>query len=60
MDKQAKEFKVDEMVMRSAAFMAGAVQAICREKARIDGYGNQHFGYTRTVAFSNKMFDKAS
>ncbi len=59
MDKQSKEFKVDVMVMRCAAFMGGAVQAICREKARVDGFGNPHYGFTRTVGVCNKMFDKA-
>ena len=52
-----KEFKVDEMVMRCAAFMAGKVQAICNDRARVDGFGRQSFGHTKTVGYSEKAFD---
>ena len=60
MEKQITEYKVDEMIVRCAAFMGGKVQAICSSFARVDGYGQPHYGHTKTVAYSEKMFDKAS
>ncbi len=55
MNKQAKNMmvvKVDELAVRSAVYLAGKVQAICTPKARINGFGQEHFGFTRTVDFT--------
>lgn len=52
MEKQMNEVKVSEMIVRTAVFMAGKVQAICSAKAKVDGFGRESYGNMRTVDFS--------
>lgn len=59
MEKQITEFKVNEIIMRSAAFMAGKVQAVCTQRAKVDGFGREVFGNYRMVDMTKINVDKA-
>jgi len=51
-EHKMKVYKVDILVMRSAAFMAGKIQAVCSAKARVDGFGREIFGHIKAVDYS--------
>jgi hypothetical protein len=47
------EYKVNEMIVRSAIFMAGTVQAICSRTAKVDGFGRPIYGNYKMVGFKD-------
>lgn len=48
------EYKIDVLIVRTAIFMAGKVQAIAAAKAKVDGFGREIWGNMKTVDFGKK------
>lgn len=48
------EYKIDVLIVRTALFMAGKVQAIASAKAKADGFGREIWGNMKTVDFGKK------
>jgi hypothetical protein len=46
------EYRIDALIVRTAIFMAGKVQAMATAKARADGFGREIFGFMKTTNFS--------
>lgn len=53
-NKMKTEYKIDLMIVRTAIFMAGKVQAIASAKAKADGFGREIWGNMKTVDFGKK------
>jgi thiazole synthase ThiGH ThiG subunit len=54
MQMKTTEYRIDALIVRTAIFMAGKVQAMATAKARADGFGREIFGFMKTIDFSKK------